>query len=194
MNEWAGHKVSLTLPYESKQPLNKGPRRRNRSNYAVPLVTETCIAVVEIYDIVLDNLVTSKGEKEKVISLSSLEFHCSSCQLCTRCSLSASSGWNSFHVVLHIAICFAICCNTTAGENNCAFLLRADTLSVFCEVNCIFFPRYCDNSYANAAPLGFNRSHFLTCSLNLLAHSGHLSTPCHVVTIHPKHLKRDAII
>lgn len=64
---------------------------------------------------------TRKGEKEQIVSLSSLLFHCSSCQRCTLRSLSATSAWNSFHIVLHIAICFAIFCDTTAVENNCAF-------------------------------------------------------------------------
>lgn len=50
-------------------------------------------------------------------------------------SLSATSAWNSVHTVVHIAICFAIFSDATAGENGRAFFSRADTLSVFFEVN-----------------------------------------------------------
>lgn len=50
-------------------------------------------------------------------------------------SLSATSAWNSVHTVVHTAICFAIFSHATAGENSRAFFSRADTLSVFFEVN-----------------------------------------------------------
>lgn len=50
-------------------------------------------------------------------------------------SLSATSAWNRFHTAVHIAICFAIFSDATAGEKNCAFVSRADTLSVFFELN-----------------------------------------------------------
>lgn len=87
-------------------------------------MTEICIAVVvtpisKLYLFVLflqaEKNVTAKSEKGKQF-LSD--------------SLSATSAWNSFHTVVHIAVSFAIFSDATAGENSRAFFSRADTLSV----------------------------------------------------------------